>query len=103
MKLKEWLAKVDKKMKEHDFRYIDYKAGVYKGKSWYNNISQEQIKHYPLLLECDVVEDKVSDSEYTLASFTSLNCGSGKCKLYSCRLDADEVEIAFKNKGLKSL
>ena len=103
MKLKEWLAKVDKIIGSHDLKTIDYQAGRINGKVWYNNITGEQIRKYPLLLECDVIEEKEYDSEYILASFTSMNCGSGKCKQYSCRLDADEVAIAFKNKGLKSL
>ena len=108
MKLKDWLKKTNKKLGDYDLKHIDYEAGrygagPYKGQIWYNTVSEEQIGRFPLLLECDVIQEKEYDSEYILASFTSLNCGSGKCKQYSCRLDADQVKIAFKHRGVKSL
>jgi len=105
MKLKQWLAKTDKLMKGniYDHRHIRYVAGMYQGKEYVNIITQNQLKEYPLLLDATVVKEKVYDSEYILASFTSTNCGSGKCKQYSCWLDADQVKIAFKNKEVKKI
>ena len=105
MKLKEWLAKVTPLKQEHDLITINMKDGFYREPpkyvikhQRYRNISIDDTKDYPLLLECDVIEEKTYDSEYILASFTSLNCGNGKCKQYHCEIDEEQGKLLSKTK-----
>lgn len=103
MNLKEWLNKTANYKTEnpHNFRVIDYVCGQFTGKdgtshNMSNHVDELMIDRHPSILNAEVIEDKVYDSEYSTCTLNLKETGRGKCKEYYCRLNAEQVEKALK-------
>lgn len=94
MKLKDWIKKTEKSMKENDMMNIRYKRKI--GKTEQNfPIYKSHLRQYPLLLEADVIKEDVSETEYMSFSLNLTCTGKGKCKEYFCWIDSDQAKIAL--------
>lgn len=98
MKLKEWVKKTEKKMKENDHMYIMYKRKFGKLEQ-IRMIYKSDLKKYPLLLEADVVKEEEEESEYMSFNMSFQCTGQGKCMNYSCWIDNDQAMIGLNIKS----
>ena len=95
MKLKEWIKKTEKSMKENDIMNIMYRRKL--GKTTEQNwpIYKTHLQQHPLLLEADVVKEDVYESEFMSFSLKLTCTDKGVCKQYNCWIDPDQAKIAL--------
>ena len=98
MKLKEWIMKTKKKMKSNDMMFIMYKKSLGIREPLNFEIYKLDLKKHPILLEADVIEEKLEEREYMNFTMSFQCTGQGKCMHYYCWIDRNQVEIAFHTK-----